>query len=226
MVDAWYAGANAASANRLITRNAISLVFSLPVSYEARIRGVEGVTAVARSNWFGGVYQDPKKFFAQFAVSDNYLESTRSSCCPRRSARRGCATARDAWSGGSLPTSTDSKWATFCLCAARSFPEPGSSWCAASSTAATRRRSRHMLLSLGLPERVAAQVAPQRADQVGVYIVGIDDRRDAAATVAPRSTRRSVTRAETLTESEQAFQLGFIAMSNEIIASIRSFPMS
>src|SRR5262245_28722550 len=74
VVDAWYAGANAASANRLITRNAISLVFPLPASYEARIRSVEGVTAVARSNWFAGVYQDARKFFAQFAVSSNYLD--------------------------------------------------------------------------------------------------------------------------------------------------------
>ena len=74
VIDAWYSGARAASNGRLVTRNAISLVFSLPLSYEARIRGVDGVSAVARSNWFGGVYQDPKKFFAQFAVSDNYLE--------------------------------------------------------------------------------------------------------------------------------------------------------
>ncbi|MBL0169037.1 MAG: hypothetical protein IPP85_18900 [Propionivibrio sp.] len=49
------------------------LVFSLPVSYENRIRGVDGVSAVARSNWFGGIYQEPKNFFPQFAVSDNYL---------------------------------------------------------------------------------------------------------------------------------------------------------
>jgi putative ABC transport system permease protein len=52
VVDAWYAGAAAASNARLITRNAISLVFPLPLSYESRIRGVEGVTVLARSNWF------------------------------------------------------------------------------------------------------------------------------------------------------------------------------
>src|ERR1700704_786615 len=74
VVDAWYAGAQAASSARLITRNSISLVFALPVNYEARIRAVDGVTTVARSNWFGGVYQDTRKFFAQFAVSDNYLD--------------------------------------------------------------------------------------------------------------------------------------------------------
>ncbi len=74
VIDAWYAGASAASSARLVTRNAISLVFPLPLSYESRIKGVDGVTSVARSNWFGGVYRDPKNFFAQFAVSDNYLD--------------------------------------------------------------------------------------------------------------------------------------------------------
>lgn len=74
VVDAWYAGAAAASSGRLVTRNAISLVFPLPVSYENRIRGVDGVTAVVRSNWFGGIYRDPKNFFASFAVSENYLD--------------------------------------------------------------------------------------------------------------------------------------------------------
>jgi hypothetical protein len=54
VVDAWYAGASAASNARLVTRNAISLTFTLPLSYENRIKGVDGVTMVARSNWFGG----------------------------------------------------------------------------------------------------------------------------------------------------------------------------
>src|SRR5262245_36732610 len=74
VIDAWYAGAKAASNTRLITRNSISLVFPLPLNYEARIRAIEGVSAVARSNWFGGIYQNPKNFFAQFAVSPNYLD--------------------------------------------------------------------------------------------------------------------------------------------------------
>ena len=74
VVDAWYAGAEAASATRLVTRSAISLTFFLPVSYEHRIRGVDGVKSVARSNWFGGIYQEPKNFFPQFAVSDNYFD--------------------------------------------------------------------------------------------------------------------------------------------------------
>jgi len=74
VVNAWYAGAAASSATRLVTRSAISLAVWLPASYETRIRGVDGVKRVARSVWFGGIYQEPKNFFPQFAVSDNYLD--------------------------------------------------------------------------------------------------------------------------------------------------------
>ena len=40
----------------------------LPQSYEARIERVEGVDNAAHSTWFGGIYQEPKNFFAQIPV--------------------------------------------------------------------------------------------------------------------------------------------------------------
>jgi putative ABC transport system permease protein len=54
-----------------------------------------------------------------------------------------------------------------------------------------------------------------------VYVVGIDNIDNAAAvsTAIDGVFRNSL--AETLTETEQAFQLGFVAMSNQIIAAIR-----
>lgn len=42
------------SANRLVTRHAVSLVFNLPLAYESRIQAVPGVKRVAISSWFGG----------------------------------------------------------------------------------------------------------------------------------------------------------------------------
>src|SRR3989337_2473314 len=68
VIDAWYAGVDASSASRLVTRNAISLIFSLPVSYKEKIRQVDGVKIVSYGNWFGGIYIDEKNFFANFAV--------------------------------------------------------------------------------------------------------------------------------------------------------------
>jgi putative ABC transport system permease protein len=55
LVDTWYAGAEASSGTRLVTRNAISLVFPLPITYAERIRQVEDVERVSWANWFGGI---------------------------------------------------------------------------------------------------------------------------------------------------------------------------
>jgi putative ABC transport system permease protein len=57
-----------ASAQRLWTRHSVSLVFTLPLSYKARIASVPGVRRVANSTWFGGIYKDRKNFFANFAI--------------------------------------------------------------------------------------------------------------------------------------------------------------
>ncbi|NJN64656.1 MAG: FtsX-like permease family protein [Acidobacteria bacterium] len=62
------AGLASSSDQRLITRHYVSLIFNLPISYEDRIRTVDGVELISQSNWFGGVYKDPKNFFPNFAV--------------------------------------------------------------------------------------------------------------------------------------------------------------
>src|SRR5262245_31961538 len=67
LVGLWYLGAERASATRLVTRNSISLVFSLPISYRDRIRQIPGVKSVSYGNWFGGIYIDEKHFFANEA---------------------------------------------------------------------------------------------------------------------------------------------------------------
>lgn len=57
------------SETRLVTRNAISIVFPLPLSYLERLKQTQGVKSVTISSWFGGQDpQDPKRFFPQFAV--------------------------------------------------------------------------------------------------------------------------------------------------------------
>lgn len=222
VVDAWYSGAQAASNARLITRSAISLVFLLPVSYEARIRGVEGVTTVARSNWFGGVYQDPRKFFAQFAVSDNYLDLYPEFVLPEaeRQAwlrdRKGCLVGRqlaDLYGfkvGDVLPLRGTIFPGTWEFVVRGIFDGSDGT-----------KITRHMLFHWEYLNESLRKTARQRADQVGLYIVGIAQPENAAAIARAVDATFRNSLAETLTETEQAFQLGFIAMSNEIIAAIR-----
>ena len=74
-INAWYAGVEASSASRLVTRNSISLIFPLPLSYREKIRQIEGVKQVSWGTWFGGIYIDEKNFFANFAVDPRtYLD--------------------------------------------------------------------------------------------------------------------------------------------------------
>ncbi len=62
------AGVSVVGADRLVVRHRVSITQLLPESYKARIAGIPGVTVVTHASWFGGIYQDPKNFFAQMAV--------------------------------------------------------------------------------------------------------------------------------------------------------------
>jgi putative ABC transport system permease protein len=61
-------GEEVAGADRLVVINKTSLIQPLPLSYRDRLLRMDGIKQVTFQNWFGGVYQDPKNFFPQFAV--------------------------------------------------------------------------------------------------------------------------------------------------------------
>src|SRR5688572_33102981 len=61
-------GVEIAGADRLVLIHKVSLIMSLPVSYQARLQQTDGVTLASHQTWFGGIYQDPSNFFANMAV--------------------------------------------------------------------------------------------------------------------------------------------------------------
>jgi len=68
-------GVELAGADRLITIHKVSLIQPLPVRYADRIAALDGVVGVSHGSWFGGVYQDPRNFFAQVAVeTESFLD--------------------------------------------------------------------------------------------------------------------------------------------------------
>lgn len=67
-------GNDVAGADRLVVFSRISFTLELPKSLYARIEAVPGVASVTYANWFGGIYQDPKNFFANEAVAGNFLD--------------------------------------------------------------------------------------------------------------------------------------------------------
>lgn len=223
VVDAWYAGAEAASATRLVTRSSISLVFPLPLSYRERLRQVDGVSGVAGANWFGGVYISEKNFFPQFAVDgatyfDLYpeyrLDEAEFKAFLRD--RKGAVVGRKladtyGWKvGDSVPlrgTIYPGNW-EFVVRAIYDGRD------------AKTDTSQFFLHWAYLNESVK-KLMPRRADSVGVYMVGIRDADRAAeiSRVIDEQFRNSL--AETLTETEKAFQLGFVSMTEAIVVAIR-----
>jgi len=68
-------GVEVAGTDRLVVINKVSIIQPLPVSYDERLLRIHGIKEVTHANWFGGVYQDERNFFAQMAVDDDTFRS-------------------------------------------------------------------------------------------------------------------------------------------------------
>lgn len=69
-------GADFLGANRLIVQSRTSFTQPLPMRLLPQLEGIPGVDRVGLSQFFGGVYQDPRNFFPQFAVNPQRLFDT------------------------------------------------------------------------------------------------------------------------------------------------------
>src|SRR5437868_4657407 len=68
-------GVDVTGADRMVTINRVSIIQPLPLSYRERLLRIPGVKEATFANWFGGVYQDEKNFFPQFAIDkDTYRQ--------------------------------------------------------------------------------------------------------------------------------------------------------
>ena len=224
IVDAWYAGANASSSARLVTRSSVSLVFALPLSYAQKIRQVDGVASVGWANWFGGVYVNERNFFAQFAISaptylDMYPEfvlkddERRAFLSDRVGAIAGRKLAEKyGWKvGDQIPlrgTIYPGTW-TFNLRGIYDGADDGTD------------TSTFFFHFDYLNESIKKQF-PGRGDQAGVFVEELRHADDAAAVSQAIDATFRNSLAETLTETEKAFQLGFVAMSEAILLAIQA----
>jgi len=207
-----------------VTRNAISLTFSLPLNYAQKLRQVPGVTAVTWANWFGGIYIKEGNFFPQFAVDgatffDLYPEflikpeEKKAFLVDRKGAIVGRKLADQyGWKlGDQIPlrgTIFPGTW-TYTL---RGIYD---------GVDAKTDESQFYFHWDYLNESVKARF-PRRGDQVGIYFLEIGDPGEAAAISQRVDAVFKNSLAETLTETEKAFQLGFIAMTEAILLAVQA----
>ena len=223
VISAWYAGVDAASASRLVTRNAISIIFPLPINYAEKIRQIEGVKTVSWGNWFGGIYIDEKNFFANFCVDPRtYLEIYPEFILNPAEKKAFLADRKGFIAGRKLAARFG--WKTGDTVTLKGTIFPGNWDFVMRGTYRGRDETideSQFFFQWDYLNETVKQIAPSRADQVGFYMISVK-RPDLSSEVAlaiDRSFKNSL--AETLTETEKAFNQGFIAMTGAIVTAIQ-----
>jgi putative ABC transport system permease protein len=206
VVDAWYAGVEGAAADRLVTRNAISLIFRLPLAYLNKIKAVPGIKRVAYGYWFGGVYIDEKNFFPQFAVDlQNYLDIYREFIIPPEQ-RQALLKERNACVAG-RKLAERYGWRLGDIITLRGTIFPGN-W-------------ELVLRAIYTVNESLRKTTPAIANQVGWFISQVEEIEQAPLIASQIDEMFRNSLAETLTESERAFQMGFVSMTKAIVMAIQ-----
>ncbi len=222
VVTAWSAGVAASSPNRLVTRQAISFIFTLPYAYKDKIATIPGIDQVSYFNWFGGTYIDKNQFFARVACDPETLfkvypeyQLSPSEKAKFLSERNACIVGNETAKRYNLKIGDimnidgdiyPGKW---------QFVVRGIYTPRTKSDDATQMFFHWNYLN----ERMKADY-PNRADEIGWYVIRIKDA-GASATISQRIDNLfKNSRAETKSETEGQFQQGFVASSGAIIGAI------
>jgi len=222
VVTAWNAGVESSAANRLITRQAISFIFPLPYAYREQILKVPGVENVTWANWFGGVYIDKNQFFACVAIDpetyfDIYPEFklTKQELENFKKEQNSCVLGQD------IATRYNLKIGDIMNLEGDIYP---GHWEFVLRGIYTPRDKNTDLTQMVfhwkyVDERMRKEM-PGREGEVGWYITKIKDPNQSSMISENIDNLFKNSRAETKTETERAFQQGFVAASGAIIGAM------
>jgi putative ABC transport system permease protein len=200
---------------RLVVRNRISLTVDLPLFYGARIRQIPGVREVMVSQWFNGTYKDsrdPKNFFGRLSSEPDKLfrmfpefvipEDQKQAFLKDRT---GCVVGRDLANslgfrvGDRVPLTGDIFPGEYEFTVRGIFDSP--------------RPSGYLFFD---NEYLTQSLPEARRGRVGAFYILLDSAESAGrVTDAVDGMFRNST-AETKTESEQAFNLSFLALLGNV----------
>ena len=222
VVTGWNAGVEASAANRLIVRQAVSFIFPLPLAYRDQIVKIPGVEAVTYANWFQGVYIDKNQFFARLAVDPETIFEVYPEFLVSKDEyqtflkeRNSCIIGEDIAKQynlkiGDLMTIEGDIYPGDWQFVVRGIYKPRDK-----TTDATQ-----MLFHWDYLNERMKEIGSGRENEVGWYIVKIKDPSKTGSISDQIDALFKNSRAETKTESERAFQQGFVQASSAIITSM------
>ena len=218
MLTSWHIGVRQAAKNRLIVRNRASLVVPLPVAHRSRIANTNGVEVVGYGNWFGGKYRNERVGFPQFAIDQDYLRAypeyiiDPGEMLEYRRDRQGALVGQDLVDRFGLKIGDRIRIDGTIYPGAWDFTIRG-----VYKGRDAGRVTRQMFIHWDYVNERARAEGVRQPDKVGFFAVQVAAQSDPAEVAAAIDQQFANSSAETLTESETAFQQGFISMSSTIV---------
>jgi putative ABC transport system permease protein len=222
VVTAWHAGVEASAANRLITRHAVSFVFPLPLAYRDRIAQVPGVNKVTYALWFSGVYIDKSQFFARLAVdSESFFDVYPEFLIEKEEFETFKRERNAAIIGVEIARRYNLKLGDIMILEGDVYP--GQWQFVVRGIYQPRDQTTDpatMMFHYRYVDERVRQEAPDRAGQIGWYIVRISNPDDAAPASEAIDKLFENSRAETKTETERVFQQNFLSAASAVITAL------
>jgi putative ABC transport system permease protein len=207
------------AARRLIIRDRVSLAFFLPGYYREKIRAVPGVNAVAPLTWFGGRYIDdrPAHFFAQMGTDpEEYLKVASDKIVPADQVKAWQQDRAGALVDVTLANKYGWKIGDKITLQANIFPTD------LNLTIRAIYRRDPPQNALYFNAKYLEEAVPWFKGQAGWYAAQIDSADHVASVARQIDEMFRNSPLQTKTESEKAFQLGFVASLGNIKAFILS----
>jgi putative ABC transport system permease protein len=223
------------SESRLVTRNAISIIFDLPLPYRERIKAVPGVEEVTYSNWFGAQDPaDPRGFFPQFGIDA-------ATWVPMYASEFDIVDSEPAQPGASAPAGCDPKLAAFfadqtgAIVGEKLMQKKGWNVGQTVTLAGTIYPGDHPFTVKAVYRarnktfgdeqfmfhwKYLNQLAGEKAN-AGTYTLSLKDPSMAAAVAGAVDDLFEMSADRTKTETERAFSAGFISMYGNVPFVIR-----
>ena len=210
---AFYFGqATPAQALRLVARNRISLATVMPISYRQKIQQVPGVREVMVMQWFGGVYKDSKNVFARFAIEPSRLFTLYPEYITSEEEKKAFIRERSACMiGRAIADKYNIKLGDRMTLTGDIFPVTMEFTVRAIYDSADNNETMYFNL-----DYLFESLSARRRDFAGTFVILADNPNSVSGIAkAVDDTYRNAT-IQTRTETEQAFQLGFISFLGNV----------
>jgi len=208
---------------RMIVHRSTSLTQPLPIKYHQSIAAIPGVKYVLGLTWFGGQYKDPSNFFANFAAETENFERMYDEfqippdqLAAWKSQRSAALVGRKlleqyGWKLGDRITLTGTIYPTDLELTVR----------AAFTDQADESQERSLYFHWEYLDEALG-----RPGQIGSFAVKVESAGDVPKVMGAIDRAFQNTDAETKTETEKAFSLGFVSMLGNVKALLNTISLA